>query len=100
MDELDIGDDVDTESDAPLSRYVSIKESTPSDKAIMLRRTPAAIASAMWAGVNFSDTETMVRFTQTTMLAPATAPDTNQNMRRIMTAALRQCYGRSSWSSR
>jgi hypothetical protein len=42
----------------------------------------------------------MVRLTQTTMLAPATAPDTNQNIRRIMTDALRQCYGRSSWSSR
>lgn len=64
------------------------------------RLTPAAIASAMWEGVNFSDTETMVRFTQTTMLAPATAPDTNQNMRRIMTAVLRQGYRRSSWSSR
>ena len=61
-----------------------------------LRRTPAAMASAMWAGVNFSETETIVRFTQTTMLAPATAPDTNQNKRRIMMSALRQCYGRSS----
>ena len=83
-----------------LLRYASINDSTPSDKAMMLRRTPAAIASAMWAGVNFSETETMVRLTQTTMLAPATAPDTNQNIRRIMTDALRQCYGRSSWSSR
>ena len=61
-----------------------------------LRRTPAAMASAMWAGVNFSDTETIVRLTQTTMLAPATAPDTNQNMRRIMMAAQRQRYGKSS----
>ena len=44
------------------------------------------MASAMLAGVNFSDMVTMVRFAQTTMLAPAIAPDTNQNMRRIMTA--------------
>ena len=93
-------DVVEAEPVDSLLRYVSIKDSTPSDKAIMLRRTPAAIASAMWAGVNFSETDTMVRLTQTTMLAPATAPDTNQNIRRIMTDALRQCYGRSSWSSR
>jgi hypothetical protein len=65
-----------------------------------LRRTPAAMASATWAGVIFSDTETIVRLIQTTMLAPATAPDTNQNMRRIMMSALRQCYGWSPWSSR
>ena len=71
-----------------LLRYASINDSTPSDKAMMLRRTPAAIASAMWAGVNFSETDTMVRFTQTTMLAPAIAPDTNQNKRRITTAPL------------
>jgi hypothetical protein len=44
------------------------------------------MASAMWAGVIFSDTDTMARFTQTTMPAPAIAPDTNQNIRRIMTA--------------
>jgi hypothetical protein len=50
------------------------------------------MASAMLEGVNFSDTDTMVRLTQTTMLAPATAPDTNQNIRRIMTAPLRQFY--------
>jgi hypothetical protein len=50
------------------------------------------MASAMLEGVNFSDTDTMVRLTQTTMLAPATAPDTNQNNRRIMTAPLRQFY--------
>jgi len=64
------------------------------------RRTPVAMASAMWAGVNFSDTDTIVRFTQTTMLAPVIAPDTNQNMRRIMTAPQWLRYGRSSWSSR
>ena len=93
-------DGVEAEPVDSLLRYASTKESTPSDKAIMLRRTPAAIASAMWAGVNFSETDTMVRLTQTTIVAPVTAPDTNQNMRRIMTAALRQCYGRSSWSSR
>ena len=81
-------DVVEAEPVDSLLRYVSIKDSTPSDKAMMLRRTPAAIASAMWAGVNFSETDTMVRFTQTTTLAPATAPDTNQNMRRIMTAPL------------
>jgi len=72
--------------EASLLRYASIKDTKPSDKAMTLRRTPPAMASAMWAGVNFSDTDTMVRFTQTTMLAPATAPDTNQNKRRIMTA--------------
>ena len=93
-------DGVEAEPVDSLLRYVSIKDSTPSDKAIMLRRTPAAIASAMWAGVNFSETETMVRLTQTTIVAPVTAPDTNQNKRRIMTAVLRRCYGRSSWSSR
>lgn len=71
--------------EASLLRSASIKDNTPSDNAITLRLTPAAMASAIWAGVNFSDTETMVRFTQTTMLAPATAPDTNQNKRRIMT---------------
>ena len=89
-------DGVEAEPVDSLLRYASTKESTPSDKAIMLRRTPAAIASAMWAGVNFSETDTMVRLTQTTIVAPVTAPDTNQNKRRIMTAALRQCYGRSS----
>lgn len=67
---------------------------------MMLRLTPAAIASAMLAGVNFSETDTMVRFNQTTMLAPATAPDTNQNMRRIMTATHQLCYAGSSWPSR
>jgi hypothetical protein len=71
--------------EASLLRNASIKDTKPSDTAMTLRRTPAAMASAMWAGVNFSDTETMVRFTQTTMLAPATAPETNQNKRRIMT---------------
>ena len=71
--------------EASLLRNASIKDTKPSDKAMTLCRTPAAMESAMWAGVNFSDTETMVRFTQTTMLAPATAPDTNQNKRRIMT---------------
>ena len=71
--------------EASLLRNASIKDTKPSDTAMTLRRTPPAMASAMWAGVNFSDTETMVRFTQTTMLAPATAPDTNQNKRRIMT---------------
>ena len=86
--------------EASLLRNASIKDTKPSDNAIMLRRTPAAMASAMWAGVNFSDTETMVRLTHTTMLAPATAPDTNQKIRRIMAVALRQYHGRSSWSSR
>ena len=81
-------DVVEAEPVDSLLRYASTKESTPSDKAIMLRRTPAAIASAMWAGVNFSETDTMVRLTQTTIVAPVTAPDTNQNMRRIMTAPL------------
>jgi len=93
-------DVVEAEPVDSLLRYVSIKDSTPSDKAIMLRRTPAAMASAMWPGVIFSETDAMVRLTQTTMLAPATAPDTNQNKRRIMTAFLRQCYEWSSWSSR
>ena len=93
-------DVVEAEPVDSLLRYVSIKDSTPSDKAIMLRRTPAAMASAMWPGVIFSETDTMVRLTQTTMLAPATAPDTNQNKRRIMTAVLRQCYEWSPWSSR
>ena len=74
--------------DASLLRYVAIKDTTPSDTAIRLRRTPAAMASIMLAGVNFSVTDTMVRFTQTTMLAPAIAPDTNQNKRRITTAPL------------
>ena len=97
---MDAEEGVDTESVDSLLRYASMRDITPSDSANMPRRTPAAIASAMWAGVNFSETETMVRLTQTTMLAPATAPDTNQNMRRIMTAALRQCYGRSSLPSR
>ena len=58
-----------------------------------LRRTPAAMASAMLDGVNFSETDAMVRLTQTTMLAPATAPDTNQNMRRIITAPQWLRYG-------
>jgi len=95
-----IVDDLDAGSDAFLLRYASMRDIAPSDRAMTPRRTADAIASAMWAGVNFSDTDAIVRFNQTTMLAPATAPDTNQNMRRIMTAALRQCYGRSSWSSR
>lgn len=85
-DELDIGDDVDAEPDVSLLRYALIKDITPSNRAITLCRRPTAMASAMLAGVNFSDTVTMVRFAQTTMLAPATAPDTNQNRRRIMTA--------------
>jgi hypothetical protein len=93
-------DVVEAEPVDSLLRYASIRDITPSDKAKMLRRTPAAIASAMWAGVNLSETDTMVRLTQTTMLAPVTAPDTNQNVRRIMTTGRRQCYGRSSWSSR
>ena len=100
MDELDIGDDVDAGSDASLLRYAPIKDITPSDRATTLRRRPAVMASAMLAGVNFSDTVTMVRFAQTTALAPAIAPHTNQNMRRIMTAPLRLCYSESSWSSR
>ncbi|MCX6516994.1 MAG: hypothetical protein NTZ62_10245 [Actinobacteria bacterium] len=92
MDELDLDDDVDAWLDASLLRYASIKDITPSDRAMALRRRPAAMASAMLEGVNFSDTDTMVLLTQTTMLAPATAPDTNQNIRRIMTALQRQCY--------
>ena len=80
-----MGGGVEDGLEASLLRNVSIKDTKPSDTAMTLRRTPAAMASAMWAGVNFSDTETMVRFTQTTMLAPATAPETNQNKRRIMT---------------
>ena len=74
-----------------LLRYASIKDITPSDRATTLRRRPAVMASAMLAGVNFSDTVTMVRFTHTTALAPTIAPHTNQNMRRIMTAPLRLC---------
>jgi hypothetical protein len=93
-------DPVEAEPVDSLLRYASIRDITPSDSAKTPRRTPAAIASAMWAGVNFSETVTMVRLTQTTIVAPVTAPDTNQNKRRIMTAVLRQCYGRSSWSSR
>ena len=90
---METADFVDPYSDASLLRYALIKDITPSDRAMTLRRRPAAMASAMLEGVNFSDTDTMVRLTQTTMLAPVTAPDTNQNMRRIMTAPLRQRYG-------
>ena len=97
---LDIEDTVDAEPDASLLRYALIKETTPSDTAERLRRTPATMASAILAGVNFSDTDTMVRLTHTTTLAPAIAPDTNQNKRRIMTETLQLCYAGSSWSSR
>ena len=97
---MDAVEGVEAEPVDSLLRYASMRDMTPSDSAKMPRRTPAAIESAMWAGVNFSETETMVRLTQTTMLAPVTAPDTNQNIRRIMTAALRRCYGRSSLPSR
>jgi hypothetical protein len=97
---MDAVEGVEAEPVDSLLRYASMRDMTPSESAKTPRRTPAAIASTMWAGVNFSETERMVRLTQTTIVAPVTAPDTNQNIRRIMTAALRQCYGRSSLPSR
>jgi hypothetical protein len=52
---------------------------------ITIRLTAEEMRSATLAGVIFSDTDVIVRLTHTTMLAPAAAPDKNQNSLRIMT---------------